>query len=82
MSGCVRQVINLILMDGNPQVLCWNMRGLNIMSKQNAVREFIRDAKVNLVWLQETKLDVVDTFMVMQCMGPSFDGVAYLPARY
>ena len=67
-------------MDWNPQVLCWNVRGLNNMSKRNAVRKFISEAKVNLVCLQETKLDVIDVFMVMQCIGPSFDGFAYLPA--
>lgn len=70
----------MILMDWNPRVLCWNVRGLNNMSKRNAVREFIRDAKVHLVCLQETKLDVIDTYVVMHCIGPSFDGFASLPA--
>ena len=36
--------------------------------------------KVNLVCLQETKLDVIDQFTVMQCLGPSFDGFSDLPA--
>ena len=33
-----------------------------------------------MVCLQETKLDVVDQFTIMQCIGPSYDGFAYLPA--
>ena len=36
--------------------------------------------EVNLACLQETKLDVIDSFLVMQCLRPSFDGFAYLPA--
>lgn len=34
----------------------------------------------NLVCLQETKLDVIDRFAVIQCLGPSYDGYAYLQA--
>ena len=67
-------------MDWNPQVLCWNVRGLNNPAKRNVVREFVVESKVNLVCLQETKIDVFDPFLVMQCIGPSFDGFAYLPA--
>ena len=37
--------------------------------------------RVNLVCLQETKMDVMDQFTVMQCLGPSFDGFSYLPAE-
>ena len=33
-----------------------------------------------MVCLQETKLDVMDQYMMMQCIGPSYDGFAYLPA--
>lgn len=67
-------------MDINPQILCWNVRGLNCPAKRAAVREFVQAAKVNLVCLQETKLDVLDQFVVLQCLGPSFDGFDYLPA--
>jgi exonuclease III len=70
----------LVSMDCNPEVLCWNVRGLNNPAKRNAVREFIASVRANLVCLQETKLDVIDHFVVMQCLGPSFDGFAYLPA--
>lgn len=67
-------------MDINPQVLCWNVRGLNCPAKRAAVREFVQTTKMNLVCLQETKLDVVDQFVVLQCLGPSFDGFDCLPA--
>jgi hypothetical protein len=31
-------------------------------------------------FLQETRLDVIDDFIVMECLGPSFDGYVYLLA--
>lgn len=68
-------------MDLNPHILCWNVRGLNCPAKKKAVREFVTLVQVNLVCLQETKLDVIDPFIIMQCIGPSLDGFAYLPAH-
>lgn len=67
-------------MDLNPQVLCWNVRGLNNPVKRKAVREFVTSTKANLVCFQETKMAVMDEFVVMQCMGPSLDGFVYLSA--
>lgn len=42
--------------------------------KRKAVKEFLDTTKVSLICLQETKMDVIDNFVVMQCLGPSFDG--------
>lgn len=67
-------------MDFNPSLVCWNVRGLNNPAKRKAVKEFLATTKINIVCLQETKMDVIDNFVVMQCLGPSFDGFAYLPA--
>jgi hypothetical protein len=44
------------------------------------VRDFVASLHVNIVCFQETKLDVIDEFLVLQCLGPSFDGFVYLPA--
>ena len=44
------------------------------------VRIFLEDIHVNLVSIQETKLEVIDRYTVLQCLGPSFDGFTYLPA--
>lgn len=68
-------------MDHNPEIICWNVRGLNNPAKRKAVREFLALVRVNVVCLQEMKLDAIDQFVVMQCLGPSFDGFAYLPAE-
>ena len=67
-------------MDIHPSIVCWNVRGLNSPAKRKAVKEFLDTTKASLVCLQETKMDVIDSFVVMQCMGPLFDGFAYLPA--
>lgn len=67
-------------MDLNPSILCWNVRGLNSPAKLAALREFVESIRVNVVCLQETKLDVISLFDVMQCLGPFFDGYSYLPA--
>jgi exonuclease III len=53
---------------------------LNDPAKRDAVREFVSSLRVSVVCLQETRLDVIDDFIVMQCLGPSFDGYVYLPA--
>jgi exonuclease III len=67
-------------MDPNPEILNWNVRGLNDPTKRSTVREFVSELRVNLVCFQETKLAVIDDFVILQCLGPSFDGYAYLPA--
>ena len=67
-------------MDHNPEIICWNVRGLNNPAKRKVVREFLSSLRVNLVCLQETKLETINQFDVMQCLGPSFDGYDYLPA--
>ena len=67
-------------MDLNPSVTCWNVLGFNNQAKRQAVKDFLVSVRPNLVCLQETKLDVVDNFLIMQCCGPSLDGFAYLPA--
>jgi exonuclease III len=67
-------------MDLQPELLNWNVRGLNDPAKRSAIREFVTALSVHIVCFQETKLDVIDNFIVLQCLGPSFDGFAYLPA--
>ena len=58
-------VITSFDMNHNPEILCRNVHGLNSPAKWKAVKDFIATVKVNLVCLQETKLDIIDQFMVM-----------------
>lgn len=52
-------------MDLSPSVTCWNVRGLNNPVKRKAVKEFLGSIKPSLVCLQETKLEVVDDFLIL-----------------
>lgn len=61
-------------------LVCWNVRGLNSPAKKKALREFADFACVAILCILETKLERVDQYVIMQCLGPSYDGIFYLPA--
>jgi exonuclease III len=61
-------------MDQNPEIISWNPRGLNNPAKRDSIREVINSLCVNVVCFQETKMDVIDRYIVNQCLGLSFDG--------
>jgi exonuclease III len=71
---------NPILMDLSPEVLIWNVCGMNYPAKKSVLREFLSELRVSIVCFQETKLVVIDDFIIMQSLGPSFNGFSYLPA--
>jgi exonuclease III len=56
-------------MDINIELLNWNIRGMNDPAKRSAIREFVASLRVNLVCFQETRMDVIDVFDVLQCLG-------------
>ena len=56
------------------------MRGLNSPARKNALREFVESVRVTIICIFETKLESVDQFVIMQCVGPAYDGFLYLPA--
>lgn len=62
------------------ELVCWNVRGLNSPAKKKALREFVDSMHVAIICIVETKLERVDQFVRMQCLGPSYDGFSYLPA--
>ena len=53
---------------------------MNNPAKRKVAKEFLAMAKMSLVCLQETTLDVIDPFILMQCLGQAFNGYYYLPA--
>ncbi|PNT67351.1 hypothetical protein BRADI_3g25768v3, partial [Brachypodium distachyon] len=65
----------------NCNICSWNPRGLNSGARQDAVCALVRDAAATIVCLQETKLDFIDTTIVVRTLGHSFvDSFAYLLA--
>lgn len=71
----------MVSMEQNLEVLCWNVRGLNNPAKRSAVREFVVSVGVSIVCLLESKLDIVDRYILAQCVGPEFDAFVHLPAQ-
>jgi hypothetical protein len=51
-------------MDINPKVLSCNPRGLNESAKRDLVRELVDSLGANLVCFQETKMFVIDRYVV------------------
>ena len=46
----------LVKVEMKLKLFSWNVRGANNPNKRNIIRNFIRSQRVDLVWLQETKL--------------------------
>jgi hypothetical protein len=59
-------------------ILVWNVRGLHAGAHRNAVRDLVSAERLSVVCLQETKLDVISDYDVMQILGAGFQYV-YLP---
>lgn len=64
----------------SPEMLCWNIRGLNSPARRKALREVVGTLCACIYCILESKLDVVDRYTIVQCFGPSFDGFAFFPA--
>jgi hypothetical protein len=59
-------------------ILCWNVSGLNAGTHQDAVRELLRVEHISFVCFQETKMDVISDFDLLQILEPGFE-YFYLP---
>ena len=46
------------------KILSWNVRGVNNSEKRKVIKQFIRDQRVDLVCLQETKVQNMNLRMV------------------
>jgi hypothetical protein len=62
-------------------VFNWNVRGSNNMARRKVVLDVVRDCRATIVTLQETKLDFIDSQLVMEILGTKFqDNFVVLPA--
>ena len=46
------------------KLLCWNERGANDNSKRKLIKAFVRNQKVDLLYIQETKIQLMSEGMV------------------
>jgi exonuclease III len=64
----------------NTNIISWNVRGLNNPSRHATVKRAVEEALASVVCVMESKLDVVNQFLVYESFGARFDGYVYLPA--
>ena len=61
--------------------LIWNARGLNDRARRDSVRKVVDTCKPTVVCIQETKLAVITTSVVLSCLGRDFQEFVYLAAQ-
>ena len=61
------------------RILTWNIRGLNNPRKRKVLKNLLHDWKVDVVCLQESKLDVVDQRLIRSLWGNVYVGWEALP---
>lgn len=62
------------------ELVCWNVRGLGSTARKHVLREFVEATRAAIYCIQESKLEIVTAYTVLQCFGPLYDAFAFLPA--
>lgn len=62
------------------KILTWNVRGLNSSLRQDSVRELVDSAHVDVVCLQETKMQSISLRTVFSMLGADFPNYVHLPS--
>jgi exonuclease III len=60
---------------GDKNMLVWNIWGLNARTHQDAVQELVASKRPSIICLQETKLNIISDFDIIQLLGTGFDYV-------
>jgi exonuclease III len=60
-------------------ILMWNVRGLNARAHHIMVHQLVASERIYLVCLEETKLEAISDYDVIQLVGMGFD-YTFLPA--
>jgi hypothetical protein len=64
------------------KLVSWNVRGLNDPKKREVLKNWLRKWKVDVMCLQETKLDKVDWQVMQSIWGNRFAGWEALNAKH
>lgn len=51
------------------QIISWNIRGLGILIKKRFLSKLIKKRKPDMVWVQETKLEAIDSIAIRNIWG-------------
>jgi exonuclease III len=65
----------------NWRILCWNIRGINVTEKWDAVQNKIKESACSVVCLQETKHEQFDMAYVRKFAPRRFDSFDYIPSN-
>lgn len=68
-------------MDHGLKIAIWNVRGLNARARHHAIRTLLDTTDASIVCLQETKMDLICSSVVLDTLGSEFDDYTYLPAQ-
>ncbi|XP_022680743.1 uncharacterized protein LOC111256665 [Setaria italica] len=64
----------------NVNMLVRNVRGLNARCRRDVLRDAVAEAGASIVCVQETKLNVINSFLVAEMLGSGFSTSVSLPA--
>uniref|UniRef100_A0A453EYK4 Endonuclease/exonuclease/phosphatase domain-containing protein n=1 Tax=Aegilops tauschii subsp. strangulata TaxID=200361 RepID=A0A453EYK4_AEGTS len=67
-------------MDHGLEIIVWNVRGLNARARRHAIRTLLDTTGASIVRLQETKIELLCSSIVLDTLGSEFDDYTYLPA--
>lgn len=68
-------------MDHGLKIVVWNVRGLNARARRLAIRTLLDTTDASIVCLQETKMELICSSVVLDTLGSEFDDYTYLPAQ-
>ena len=64
----------------NWNILCWNITGLNVVDKHDAVRNKIEESGCSIVCLQETKIEHFEMSFIRKFSPRRFDAYDFVPS--
>ena len=62
----------------NLKIISWNVRGLNEWDKRLRVRNLIRNWRLDIVCLQETKMELINRVVILSLWGGQHVDWSYL----
>lgn len=62
-------------------ILIWNVRGLNQKTRRDSVHELIAAMRPHIVCLQESKVQNMNSRILLSTLGADMDGHVLLPAE-
>lgn len=75
----VALLLSSFVMDPS-KILIWNVRGLNSTGRQDSVRELVDSSQVEVVCIQETKMQNISKGMLLSMLGSDFTESTFLPS--